>query len=84
MDKLVASVVALAGQQERIKSDVAEIKADVKTFAEKPGKRWDGMVDLLIFGVAVAVLGFLLGRIGLQLTLFEKYVLTYAASYVLI
>lgn len=32
-----------------------EVKATVSALAEKPGKRWDGLVDKLIYLVAVAV-----------------------------
>jgi predicted nucleic acid-binding Zn-ribbon protein len=65
LDRLTTSVSLLAEREERMESDVKEIKADVKTLAEKPGKRWDGLVDKLIWGVAGAVLAFLLARIGL-------------------
>ena len=44
---------------------VEEIKTDVKTIAEKPGKRWDAIVDKVIWAVCAAVIAFLLGRLGL-------------------
>lgn len=65
LDKLTTSVSLLAEREERMESDVKEIKVDVKALAEKPAKRWDGLVDKLIWGVAGAVLAFLLARIGL-------------------
>lgn len=65
LDQLVASVSALATEQEHIKKDVTEIKADVKTLAEKPAKRWDGIVDKLIWAVLAAGLGFVLAQIGI-------------------
>lgn len=65
LDKLVQSVTALATEQEHIKEDVTEIKADVKSLTEKPAKRWDGIVDKLIWAVLAAVLGFVLARAGL-------------------
>ena len=65
LDKLTTSVILLAEREERMESDVKEIKTDVKALAEKPAKRWDGLVDKLIWGVAGAVLAFLLARIGL-------------------
>lgn len=42
-----------------------EIKANVKTLAEKPGKPGGGMVDKILFCVAAALVGFLLAKIGL-------------------
>lgn len=65
LDKLTLSVGLLAEREERVENDVKEIKTDVKTLAEKPGKRWDGLVDKLLWGVAGAVLAFLLARVGL-------------------
>lgn len=65
LDKLVTSVEVLATRQETVESDVKEIKSDVKTLAEKPGKRWDSIVDKLIWAILAAVLGFVLAQIGL-------------------
>ena len=65
LDKLTTSVSLLAEREERMESDVKEIKVDVKALAEKPAKRWDGLVDKAIWGVAGAVLAFLLAKIGL-------------------
>jgi seryl-tRNA synthetase len=59
LDKLVTSVEVLATKQETVESDVKEIKSDVKALAEKPGKRWEGLVDKLLFAVAGAVLAWL-------------------------
>lgn len=63
LDSLVSSVAVMAKEQEHIKSDVSEIKADVKALTTKPGKRWDGLVDNLIWGVCGALLTFLLAKI---------------------
>lgn len=65
LDSLVASVAVMAQEQEHIKDDVTEIKSDVKTLAEKPGKRWDSLVEKLIWAVVAAVVGFLLAQVGL-------------------
>lgn len=65
LDRLVSSVASLATEQEHIKDDVTEIKTDVKALTEKPVKRWDGIVDKLIWAVLAAGLGFLLAQIGL-------------------
>ena len=42
-----------------------EIKTDVKAIAEKPGKRWESIVDKAVWAVCAAVIAFVLGRIGL-------------------
>lgn len=65
LDELVASVRVLATREERVEKDVTEIKADVKSIKEKPGKRWEAMVDKIVWAVLAAVIAFLLGRVGL-------------------
>ena len=65
LDRLVSSVAAMATEQEHIKADVTEIKADVKTLAEKPGKRWEAIVEKAIMLVGGAVIGYMLMKIGL-------------------
>lgn len=65
MEKLVTAVEVLATKQQAMESDVREIKVDVKAMAEKPGKRWDAVVDKIVWAVLAAVIAFLLGRIGL-------------------
>lgn len=65
LDELVSSVSVLATKQEHVESDVKEIKADVKTLTDKPGKRWDAIADKVVWAVLAAVIAFLLGRIGL-------------------
>lgn len=65
LDKLTTSVSLLAEREERVESDVKEIKTDVKTLAEKPAKRYDSLVDKVVWAVLAAVIAFMLGRIGL-------------------
>lgn len=65
LEVLASSVSALAAREERVESDVKEIKADVKTLAGKPGKRWDAIVDKVVWAVLAALIAFMLGRIGL-------------------
>lgn len=65
LDSLVASVAVMASEQEHIKTDVTEIKSDVKDLMEKPGKRWDNIVEKIIWAVVAAVLGLMLGHFGL-------------------
>lgn len=65
LDKLATSVSLLAEREERVETDVKEIKADVKTLAEKPGKRYDALVEKVAWAVIAAVIAFVLGRAGL-------------------
>ena len=65
LETLTTSVSLLAEREQRVESDVKEIKADVKGLAEKPGKRYDSLVDKILWGVVGAVLAFLLAKMGL-------------------
>ena len=65
LDKLTTSVSLLAEREERMESDVKEIKSDVKTLAEKPAKRWDAVVEKALLAVVAAVVAYFLGRMGL-------------------
>lgn len=65
LGELVGTVKALAVREENIENDVAEMKTDVKSLIEKPGKRWDALVEKVILTVVSALIGFLLAKIGL-------------------
>lgn len=65
LDKLTTSVSLLAEREERMEIDVKEIKSDVKSLAEKPAKRYDSMVDKVLWAFLAAVIAFILGRVGL-------------------
>ena len=65
LDKLVSSVAVMAQEQEHIKDDVSEIKTDIKTLTEKPGKRWDELVEKGLSVVIAAIVGYILAHFGL-------------------
>ena len=65
LDDLVSTVKVLAVREENVENDVKEIKNDVKSMKDKPGQRWDNLIDKIIWAVAAAVIAFLLARIGL-------------------
>lgn len=60
LEELTASVKILALRQERVESDVKEIKADVKELAAKPAQHWEGAVDKLLSALAGAFMAWLL------------------------
>lgn len=65
LDKLVATVEVLAVKESNVESDVKEIKNDVKSIKDKPGKRWDAIVDKAIWMGIAAVIAYFLAKIGL-------------------
>ena len=65
LDTLVATVAVLAEKESNVENDVKEIKNDVKSIKDKPGKRWDDIVDKVIWAVLAALIAFLLSKFGL-------------------
>lgn len=65
LDKLVTSVISMTKEQEHIKADVTEIKKNVKELTAKSGRRWDDLVDKIVWAILAAVIAFFLARIGL-------------------
>lgn len=66
LDELVSTVKVLATREENVEKDVKEIKLDVKGLTDKPGKRWDSLVEKIILTIAAALVGFILAKIGLN------------------
>lgn len=64
-EDLVTSVALLAQKQEAIEGDVKEIKNTVKGIAEKPGKRWDNIVDKILLTAIGAIVLYMMAQIGL-------------------
>ena len=64
LDKLVGTVGVLADREKRVEVDVKDINTDVKTLANKSGKRWDNLVNQIITILVAAVAGFILAKIG--------------------
>lgn len=64
LDALVTSVATLATEQEHIKEDVTEIKCDVKTLTTKSAKRWDELVEKVIWTLVAAAIGFFIAKLG--------------------
>lgn len=65
LDDLIGSVRVLADREERVETDVKEIKEDVKTLTNKPAKRWDNAINSIIMTIIAAVVGFFLAKFGL-------------------
>lgn len=65
LSDLVSAVAVLAEKQSQIGDDVDDIKREIKVLAEKPAKRWDGVVDKIISAIIAAIMGYALARVGL-------------------
>ena len=59
LNKLVPAVEVLASRERGVEADVKEIKADVKSITQRPGRRWDAMIDRVLYvliGAAISLL----------------------------
>ena len=50
----------LASREMGVERDVKEIKADVKSITQKPARRWDAMVDRVLYVLIGAALSLLM------------------------
>ncbi len=62
---LAAGVSAMALEQKHIREDLSEMKGELKQITEKPGKRWDAMVEKALTLITAGVVAYILGQIGL-------------------
>ena len=65
LHQLATSVALLAEQMKTMNTNVSALSSEVEELKEKPAKRWDGLVDKIIWAVAGAFLAFALTRLGL-------------------
>lgn len=55
--ELAKNVALLAKGQDDVKKDVDEIKKDVQALKAVPAKRWEQVIDKVIFGFVGAIVG---------------------------
>ena len=65
LNSLATSVAVMAKELETMNKNVNTLTVKVDTLEEKPGKRWDALVEKIIWAVAAAIVAFILGRVGL-------------------
>lgn len=64
-EKMLQSIALIAQKQERMDSDMAEIKTDVKSLLGKPEKRWEKIVEAAIAAIVGGLIAFALFKLGL-------------------
>ena len=65
-NKLTTAMTVFDTEQKHIKQDVSEIKTDVKSLKDKPGKRWENVVEKLIWLVVGSVIALAMAQIGIN------------------
>lgn len=66
LSALTASVEKLASNQTHMDTDLKEIKADVKALADKPAKKWDGLMDKILWALLGGLIAYAMATLGLQ------------------
>jgi hypothetical protein len=62
---LATSVAVMAEQLKSMNTNVSTLKTDVEEMKGKPAKRWDDLLDKVIWAVAAALIGYVLSKIGM-------------------
>lgn len=65
LGNLVSAVNVLATREENVENDVKEIKNDVKSLTLKPAKRWEGVVDKIVFTIVGILIAYIFSKIGM-------------------
>lgn len=65
LHQLATSVAVMAEQMKTMNTSVSTLADEVEELKDKPGKRWESLVDKIIWAVAAALLGFVIAQIGL-------------------
>ena len=65
LHQLATSVAVMAEQMKTMNSSVLTLTTEVEELRDKPGKRWDSLIDKIIWAVAGAVLAYVIAKIGL-------------------
>ena len=66
LNDMVTSMALIAQKQNTMEKDMGEIKKDLKTIADKPGKRWESVVEKAILAAVAILVTYIAVRLGLQ------------------
>lgn len=65
INRLATSMEVMAERQEQVVETVGKLDTKVTLLEEKPAKRWDALVDKIVWAVMAAFIGFVLAQVGL-------------------
>lgn len=65
INRLATSMEVMAERQEQVVETVGKLDTKVTALEEKPAKRWDSLVDKIVWAIAAAFIGFVLAQVGL-------------------
>lgn len=65
LQQLATSVAVMAEQLKTMNTNVTSLNEKVDIMEKKPAKRWESIVEKVIWAVVAAVIAFMLGKMGL-------------------
>lgn len=65
--ELITAVKSLATEQKNMRDDLTEMKTDVKSIKEKPGKRWDAIAEKILLLLTTAAVTYILLQLGISI-----------------
>ena len=65
MQELINSVGLLAQRMGTVEGNVKEMRGDLRSLMEKPGKRWDSVVEKSLLVLVGAVVAWILSQVGI-------------------
>lgn len=65
LNELATSVALMTQEQKSIKEDISEVKKDVKTLTNLPGRRWNDVVDKILWLVVGGAIAAVLAQFGI-------------------
>lgn len=65
LHQLATSVAVMAEQLKTLNTNVSTMSNEVEELKEKPGKRWDRIIENVIWFFLAALLGFVVSKLGL-------------------
>lgn len=63
--QLVTSVAVMAEKLKNMEVSISDVQATLRKIAEKPGKRWDSIVEKVLLGIVAALVAFVVAKLGL-------------------
>lgn len=63
--RLASSMEVMATKQEQIGNTVDKLDSKVEALEARPGKKYDGLVEKVVWAVVAAVITFVLSHVGL-------------------
>lgn len=65
LHSLATSVAVMAEQMKSMNTSISTLTGQVNELKDKPGKRWEKVVEAVLIAIAGGIVGFLLSKIGL-------------------